>query len=160
MNEVLGKSKTYTCSAMSSPKCETFMYQSCTRRSLNLLQIMNKNSDAPSALEPCDDLAGISNTVEPDWRVVKKLELGCCDANHIMTACSPAAFTPGDFINIAVTCNIIIRCTDTGSRTIHVHLNLEHVLQVAPTQLNEVCVTILHVPRPRLHFVHTHALQT
>ena len=70
---------------------------------------MTLTSSFHITIDACDGLAGIHKSVEPEWCVTQKLQLGCCNGNHDMVACAPIAFSISDLIDVTVTCDIVIR---------------------------------------------------
>ncbi|KAJ7500714.1 hypothetical protein B0H11DRAFT_1908588 [Mycena galericulata] len=79
-------------------------------------KITSRNRKVPSALEPGDDPMEFAKTVEPNWRVTSKPNVG-------------------DFVDVCVGFDIVSRRERADRPVTHqVHLSIEHVLLLASAQ--------------------------
>ena len=99
-----------------------------------------RDDTGPSVLEDMDDPQYWASNVSSEWRVTEKLQIGeRCDDGRV-TSWSYLIVSPGDFVDVGVTVNIVNR----GGRGIAVQLIMTHVLQLlAASRVLEVRRTIL-----------------
>ncbi|KAJ7431458.1 hypothetical protein B0H11DRAFT_2261897 [Mycena galericulata] len=104
-------------------------------------KITSRNRKAPSALEPGDDPMEFAKTVEPNWRVTSKPNVGMFlpdDFDPMDSAtvpCDPVTLREGDFVDVCVGFDIVSRRERADRPVTHqVHLSIEHVLLLASAQ--------------------------
>ncbi|KAF8166596.1 hypothetical protein K438DRAFT_1984148 [Mycena galopus ATCC 62051] len=97
-----------------------------------------KNCHEPSVLEVGDDPLNDAAAVSDTWRIIKKASIGMYvpdehdpDAS-VFAAMDAFNVRAGDFVDVCVGFDIVTR-GNGSNRTVKVHLTMEHVLMLQPT---------------------------
>ncbi|KAJ7046267.1 hypothetical protein C8F04DRAFT_1248519 [Mycena alexandri] len=101
-------------------------------------KVNSVNRRLPSALEPGDDPMDLCKGIDNEWRVLKKVKTRMYMAGDMdpdgsyNVPCASMMIAEGDFVDVCVSFDIVTRRVRHNELTVKVHLNIEHVLLLAP----------------------------
>lgn len=80
-----------------------------------------------------DDPVDLAATVNDQWRVTEMLSLGRIVDNSPV-ACPASAICKGDFVDVGVSFDVVVKRDRKGGKSVRAHLKLQHVLQLLPAR--------------------------
>ncbi|KAJ7656084.1 hypothetical protein DFH06DRAFT_1132571 [Mycena polygramma] len=89
------------------------------------------NHNTPSVLEQGDDPMEIARAIDPEWRVLKKLDIGMYmddEEGGYTVPCEAVGIREGDFVDVCVGFDIVNKRNTNGGLVATVHLYIQHVL--------------------------------
>ncbi|KAH7905425.1 hypothetical protein BJ138DRAFT_1017715, partial [Hygrophoropsis aurantiaca] len=99
-------------------------------------------SDSPvTTLSIADDPKQLYSSIAQQWCLTDRLLIGRRTDNGGRSACSHLMLSPGDFVDVGLTFDIVHQREKDGSQAFKIHLGFSHVLQIASAEnLNKACV--------------------
>ncbi|KAH7904010.1 hypothetical protein BJ138DRAFT_1119823, partial [Hygrophoropsis aurantiaca] len=91
-----------------------------------------RQGDGPvTVLSVADDLSQLYPAIAQQWDLADRVRIGRRTENGGRTACTHLTLSPGDFVDVGLTFEIVRQKDRNGATAFKVHLSFSHVLQVA-----------------------------
>jgi hypothetical protein len=98
--------------------------------------VTNNNVLRDSVLSRSDDVNGVADAMQDNWRVMDALQIGCRSADGDAMGCSHLLVRPGSFVDVAVSFDIVTHVTRKSRHaaqksSTRIYLKLLHVFLLA-----------------------------